>query len=194
MEAKQRLIVVLAGFAGVLMGCKAAEPEKATVSSAGAAATAPAASTPAAGTPAAGTLAKAPEPTIEELNAFRPPTAKGKVFFKDLKDGAKIKGKAFMGAVAVKLELAAEGMKVEPAQAVHENTGHFAVGIDAQPVPLATAIKKNSGYQVYEKGETEVQAGVRPGEHTLTLQLVDARNRSYGPEWAQTVKIKVLEK
>jgi hypothetical protein len=68
------------------------------------------------------------------------------------------------------------------------------VGIDAQPVPLATAVKKNSGYQLYEKGETEVQAGVRPGEHTLTLQLVDARNRSYGPEWAQAIKIKVTEK
>jgi hypothetical protein len=184
MEAKKRLVIVLAGFAGVLVGCKSDEPERAAVSSAGAPATTPAVSPP----------AKAAEPTIEQLNAFKPPTAKGKVFFKDLKDGAKIKGKAFMGAVAVKLELAAEGMKVEPAGAVHENAGHFAVGIDAQPVPLATAIKKNSGYQLYEKGETEVQAGVRPGEHTLTLQLLDARNRSYGPEWAQTIKIKVTEK
>jgi hypothetical protein len=40
----------------------------------------------------------------------------------------------------------------------------------------------------------EVQSGVRPGEHILTLQLSDARNRSYGPEWAQTLKIKVNEK
>ena len=184
MEANNRLIIVLAGFAGVLVGCKAEESQRAALSSAGAPATTPAVSAP----------PKAPEPTIEELNAFKPPTAKGKVFFKDLKDGAKIKGKAFMGAVAVKLELAAEGMKVEPVGAVHENAGHFAVGIDSEPVPLATAIKKNSSYQLYEKGETEVQAGVHPGEHTLTLQLVDARNRSYGPEWAQTVKIKVSEK
>jgi hypothetical protein len=184
MEAEKRLIIVLAGFAGVLVACKAEESEKAALSSAGAPAASPTASAP----------AKAPEPTIEELNAFKPPTAKGKVSFKNLKDGAKVRGKAFMGSVAVKLELAAEGMALEPAGAVHENTGHFAVGIDSQPVPLATAIKKNSGYQVYEKGETEVQAGVRPGEHTLTLQLVDARNRSYGPEWAQTIKIKVAEK
>lgn len=184
MEANKRLIIVLAAFAGVLVGCKAEESDKVAVPSPGAPAT----------TPAASALPKAPEPTIEELNAFKPPTAKGKVFFKDLKDGAKIKGKAFMGSVAVTLELAAEGMQVESAGAVHENAGHFAVGIDSQPVPLATAIKKNSGYQLYEKGETEVQAGVRPGEHTLTLQLVDARNRSYGPEWAQTVKIKVTEK
>ena len=184
MAAKKLLIFVLAGLASVLAGCKAEESEKAAASSAGAPAAAPTASAP----------AKAPEPTIEELNAFKPPTAQGKVFFKDLKDGAKIKGKAFMGAVAVKLELVAEGMKVEPVGAVHENAGHFALGIDSPPVPLATAIKKNSGYQVYEKGETEVQAGVRPGEHTLTLQLVDARNRSYGPEWAQTIKIKVTEK
>jgi len=184
MEAKKRLIVVLAGLAGVLAGCKADESEKAALSSAQAPAVTPTAIVP----------AKAPEPTIEELNAFKPPTAKGKVFFKDLKDGAKVRGKVFMGAVAMKLELAAEGMKVEPAGAVHENAGHFAVGIDSQPVPLATALAKNGGYQVYEKGETEVQVGVRPGAHTLTLQLVDARNRSYGPEWAQTVKIKVAEK
>jgi uncharacterized protein DUF4399 len=184
MQAKNHLIIVLAGLAGVLVGCKAEEPERAAVPSAGATATSPAATAP----------PKAPEPKLEELNAFKPPTAKGKVLFKGLKDGAKVSGKAFMGAVALKLELAAEGMQVEPAGAVHENAGHFAVGIDAQPVPVGTAIKKNSGYQVYEKGETEVQAGVRPGEHVLTLQLVDARNRSYGPEWAQSVKIKVTAK
>jgi uncharacterized protein DUF4399 len=184
MQARKPLIIVLAGLAGVLVGCKAEEPEKAAASSAGAPATTPAASAP----------PKASEPTLEELNAFKPPTVKGKVLFQGLKDGAKISGKAFMGAVALKLELAAEGMKVEPAGGVHANSGHFAVGIDAQPVPLGTAIKKNTGYTVYDKGETEVQAGVRPGEHTLTLQLVDARNRSYGSEWAQTVKIKVTEK
>jgi Domain of unknown function (DUF4399) len=184
MEAK-RLILLLAGLTIASVSCKAepektAEPEKAAPSSA----VSPASSAP----------AKAPEPTMAELNAFKPPTAKGKVFFKDLKDGAKIRGKAFMGAVPVKLELRAEGMTVEAAGAVHQNAGHFAVGVDAQPVPLGTAIKKNSGYQLYEKGETEVQSGVRPGKHVLTLQLVDARNRSYGPEWAQTLAIQVTEK
>jgi uncharacterized protein DUF4399 len=182
MAARNRFII-LAGFTALLAGCKAEEPEKVAVSSAG--------STPA---PQAAAPPKAPERTLEELNAFKPPTLQGKVFFKGLKDGAKINGAAFMGAVAVKLELAVEGMTVEPAGAVRENTGHFAVAVDAEPLSLGTAIKKNSGYQVYEKGETEVQAGVRPGEHTLTLQFVDARNRSYGPEWAQTVKIKVTGK
>ncbi len=182
MDAKK--IIACAGFACVLVSCESKEPDKAAESSAQALAARPAASEP----------PKAPEPTLEELNAFKPPTAKGKVFFKDLKDGAKLSGKAFMGAVAVKLELAVEGMKIEPAGAVHENAGHFAVGIDAEPVPLGTAIKAGKGYQVYEKGESEVQAGVRPGDHTLTLQLVDARNRSYGPEWAQTIKVKLAEK
>lgn len=191
LEAGQRLSV-LVGFIGLLVSCKAEEPQKLAAASAGAPAAQAAPghppSAPASHPP------KAPEPTIEELNAFKPPTAKGKVFFKGLKDGAKLSGKAFMGAVAVKLELAVEGMKVEPAGAVHENAGHFALGIDAEAVPLGTAIKKNSGYQIYEKGETEVQAGVKPGKHTLTLQLVDARNRSYGPEWAQTIEIKVSAK
>jgi hypothetical protein len=154
-------------------------------------ASAPSAQAPAA-QPAPGTPAKAPEPTLAELNAFKPPTAKGKVAFKNVKDGAKLSGKAFMGAVAVPLELGVEGMTVESAGGVHENAGHFALGIDAEAVPLGTAVKK--GYQVYEKGETEVQAGVRPGAHTLTLQFVDARNRSYGPAWAQTIKVKVAEK
>jgi hypothetical protein len=184
MIAKRSLIIVAAGVAGVLVSCEAEKPQ--AESSAAAVATQPVG--------AAATPPKAPEPTLAELNAFKPPTAKGKVFFKDLKDGAKISGKAFMGAVAVKLELAAEGMKIEPAGAVHENAGHFAVGIDAEPVPLGTVIKNGKGYQVYEKGETEVQSGVRPGDHTLTLQLVDARNRSYGPEWAQTIKVKLTEK
>lgn len=184
MEAKKRLVVVLVGFAPALVSCKAEDAAQPAPASTPAPAAAPAPSAP----------ARASEPTIEELNAFKPPTAKGKVFFKELKDGAKISGKAFMGAVAVKLQLGVEGMKAEPAGAVRENVGHFAVGVDAQPVPSGTAIKKNSGYQVYEKGEAEVQVGVRPGEHTLTLQLVDARNRSYGPEWAQTIKIRVSGK
>lgn len=182
MEAKKLFVIVLAGFAAALVSCKGDEPAPPAQGSA------PAATAPASPAP------KVHEPTLEELNAFKPPTAKGKVFFKDLKDGAKISGKAFMGAVAVKLQLGVEGMKVEPAGAVRENVGHFAVGVDAQPVPSGTAIKKNSGYQLYEKGETEVQVGVRPGEHTLTLQLVDARNRSYGPEWAQSLAIKVAGK
>lgn len=172
---------VVAGLACVVAGCPSKEAEKA-----------PEPSAPAAVAPAPSAPAKAVEPSLAELNAFKAPTAKGKVSFKNVKDGAKLRGQAFMGAVAVELELAAEGMAVEPAGAVHENAGHFAVGIDADAVPLGTVVKK--GYQVYEKGETKVQAGVRPGEHTLKLQLVDARNRSYGPEWAQTIKVKVAEK
>src|SRR5688572_8979130 len=159
MDVEKRRMIVVAGLACALASCQADEPGKAAAPSARAAAA-----------PAVAAPPKTPEPTTAELNAFKPPTAKGKVFFENLKDGAKISGKAFMGAVAVKLELEAEGMKVEPAGAVHENAGHFAVGIDAEPVPLGTAIKKNSGYQLYEKGETEVQAGVKPGEHKLTLQ------------------------
>jgi len=182
MDAKSSLMGVVAGLACVLGGCQSKESEKAPEPSAPAAVAQPAPSAP----------AKAAEPTLAELNAFKPPTAKGKVAFKNLKDGAKIRGKAFMGAVAVELELEATGMTVEPAGGVHENAGHFAIGIDAEAVPLGAVVKK--GYQVYEKGETKVQAGVRPGEHTLTLQFVDARNRSYGPEWAQAIKVKVAEK
>ncbi len=183
MDFEKSPIIVAAGLACILVCCQADEPGK------GAEPSAPAAVAPAVAAPP-----KAPEPTTAELNAFKPPTAKGKVFFEGLKDGAKISGKAFMGAVAVKLEPRAEGMQVEAAGALHENAGHFAVGIDAEPLPQGTTFKKGSGYQAYEKGETEIQVGVKPGAHTLTLQLVDARNRSYGPEWAQTVKIKVTEK
>jgi hypothetical protein len=182
MKAK-RCIALIAALTFAL-GCEAEQPPKAE----------PASAPPPGPSPAANAPPRPAEPTIEELNAFKPATAKGKVFFKDLKDRAKISGKAFMGAVAVKLQLAAEGVKVEPAGAVRENSGHFAVGIDAQPLPPGIAIKKGSGYQVYEKGETEVQVGVRPGTHKLTLQLVDARSRSYGPEWAQTIEVKVSEK
>jgi hypothetical protein len=95
-----RLIIVLAGF--VLVSCKAAESEEAAPASA----PVPAPSTTASAPP------KASEPTVEELNAFKPPTAKGKVAFKGLKDGAKISGKAFMGAVAVSLQHSAEGMTI----------------------------------------------------------------------------------
>jgi hypothetical protein len=180
---KSPIIIIVAGLACVLVSCQADESGKAAQPNA-----------PTAIAPAVAAPPKAPEPTTAELNAFKPPTVKGKVFFQDLKDGAKISGKAFMGAVAVKLQPRAEGMQVEPAGAVHENAGHFAVGIDAEPLPQGTTFKKGSGYQAYEKGETEIQVGVKPGAHTLTLQLVDARNRSYGPEWAQTVKVKVTEK
>ena len=186
MDTMSRRIAVVAGFACVLAGCQGKESEKAAEKAAEPSAPVAAAQ------PTPSSPPKAPEPTVAELNAFKPPTAKGKVSFKNLKDGAKIRGKAFMGAVAVELELEADGMTVEPAGAVHANAGHFAVGVDAEAVPVGTVVKK--GYQVYEKGETKVQAGVRPGEHTLTLQLVDARNRSYGPEWAQTIKVKVAEK
>ena len=180
MDSRRSLSIVIVA---ALVGCDAEKPPKAAEPSPAVVAA-----------PAPPAQPKAAEPTLEELNAFKPPTAKGKVFFKDLKNGAKLSGRAFMGAVAVKLQLGAEGMTVEPAGAVHQNAGHFAIGIDAQPLPAATPIKKGSGYQAYEKGETEVQIGLKPGAHQLTLQLVDARNRSYGPEWAQTLEVKVVEK
>jgi hypothetical protein len=148
MDLEKSPIIVVAGLACMLVSCQADEPGKAAAPSA-----------PAVAAPAVPAPPKAPEPTTAELNAFKPPTAKGKVFFKDLKDGAKISGKAFMGAVAVKLEPRAEGMQVEAAGALHENAGHFAVGIDAEPLALGTTFKKGGGYQAYEKGETEIQVG-----------------------------------
>lgn len=108
-------------------------------------------------------------------------TGQGKPY-KRLARGAKLGGKAFMGAVAVKLELGAEGMTVEPAGAVHQNAGHFAVGIDAQPVPLGTPIKKGSGYQVYEKqdkGRGEVALEEALVERTRTSAQSSASSMSW---------------
>lgn len=142
----------------------------------------------------------APAPVVTEAPPdphrfdYKKPTATGKVFFKDLKDGAKLKGQSFVGMIATSLEFGVEGMTPAEEGPLPPNTGHFYVIVDGEPVPEGQKMPVDAKYRNFAKGETSGVIPLSEGKHTLQLQFVDGRNRSYGEAWSSTVKVTVAAK
>jgi Domain of unknown function (DUF4399) len=122
---------------------------------------------------------------------YKKPTVEGKVFFKGLKDGDKVKGKSFVGMIATPVEFGVEGMTVAEEGPVPPNTGHFYAFVDAELIPEGAKMPTDSKYRNFAKGETSGVLPLAEGKHTITVQFADGRNRSYGPAWASSVKVVV---
>lgn len=72
----------------------------------------------------------------------------------------------------VTVEMAAEGVTIEPADAgVNEGAGHFHVIIDAGCVQPGEVIPKDDTHHHFGDGSTTTELELEPGEHTLCLQL-----------------------
>jgi hypothetical protein len=72
------------------------------------------------------------------------------------------------------VKMAASGLKVEPAGAVHAGAGHFHLLIDKDFVPVGQPIPLNTpGYMHFGKGQTEATLTLPPGEHTIRLQFAN---------------------
>jgi Domain of unknown function (DUF4399) len=125
---------------------------------------------------------------------YKKPTATGKVFFKDLKDGAKVKGQSLMGMIATEVEFVVEGMTTAEEGPLPPNTGHFYVITDGEPIPEGQKAPTDPKYRNFGKGETSGVLPLSEGKHKLTLQFVDGRNRSYGEAWSSTINITVSAK
>lgn len=136
------------------------------------------------------TQAPPPEPPPDpNRNDYKPPTVEGSVAFEGLKDGAKIKGKNIMGMVAAELNFKVEGMSVAEEGPVEVNTGHFVVLVDADAVPEKKEPPSEGRVYRYGKGEKTGTVPLTEGKHKLTLQFVDARDRSYGEKWSASLNV-----
>lgn len=109
-----------------------------------------------------------------------------KVFFKNLKKGAKVKQK-------FKVKFGVRGMKVRKAGEDPEDhkTGHHHLIIDGGPLALGEVVPTDETHMHFGKGQTEAEIALIPGTHKLTLQFADGAHRSYGPKLSATMNVKV---
>jgi hypothetical protein len=117
---------------------------------------------------------------------FTQPSAPGRVFFRNLKNGQTV-------PTTVKVEFGVEGLKVRPAGEDTEDraSGHHHLIIDGGPIEAGTVIPADARHLHYGNGQTEAEVTLPPGAHTLTMEFADGAHRSYGPRWAATISVHV---
>ncbi|GAB2549591.1 DUF4399 domain-containing protein [Rhodanobacter koreensis] len=75
-----------------------------------------------------------------------------------------------------------KGMGVAPAGVAKENTGHHHLLVDVQELPPAgQPIPKDSNHLHFGGGQTEATLKLKPGTHTLQLELGDASHVPFDP-------------
>jgi hypothetical protein len=110
-----------------------------------------------------------------------------KVSFKNLKDGATVSS-------TFKVEMGADGIKVDTAGPVLAGVGHHHILIDAgDSVATGVVIPMDSLHRHFGKAQTETELKLSPGKHRLTLQFADGLHRSYGAKMATSVTVTVKE-
>jgi hypothetical protein len=91
----------------------------------------------------------------------------------------------------VHVEMAVEGMTVEPAGEVNAGRGHHHIIIDGEGVEAGIAVPADETHLHFGGGQTETELQLAPGEHTLLLQFADGLHRSYGPQMTQRITVTV---
>jgi hypothetical protein len=75
-----------------------------------------------------------------------------------------------------------KGMGVAPAGVAHENTGHHHLLIDVKDLPAAgQPIPKDEQHVHFGGGQTETTVTLKPGTHTLQLELGDLNHIPFDP-------------
>ena len=111
--------------------------------------------------------------------------AGAKVSFKNLKNGASVSS-------PLKVQMAAENIKVDTAGPVLAGVGHHHLFIDAEDsLAAGTMVPKDSSHLHFGKGQTETEVKLTPGKHKLTLQFADGLHRSYGSKLSSVITVDV---
>jgi hypothetical protein len=114
-----------------------------------------------------------------------------RVFFVSPGDGAVVRGPLVDGKVAVKIEMGARIVAVEPAGEVKDGSGHHHILIDVDGVERGVAVPADERHVHFGKGQTEALVPLALGEHRLMLQFADGAHRSYGPALTSTIRVTV---
>ena len=112
-----------------------------------------------------------------QARAETTPSAKGaKVYFINLKDGDKVKGKVFV-------QFGLSGMGVAPAGIDKPNTGHHHLIINEkiEGDELKENIPSDETHKHFGGGQTETTLDLKPGTYTLQLVLGDKNHVPHNP-------------
>lgn len=108
-----------------------------------------------------------------------------RVFFANLKDGQSVTS-------PLTVEFGVEGMVVEPAGEVKENSGHHHLLIDHDFSPAGTVVPPADSTQLhFGKGQTSTEINLAPGQHKLTLQFANGVHMSYGEKMSASINVVV---
>lgn len=129
------------------------------------------------------------EPPLEVPGVVVP--AQGRVYFVSPRADSVLRGPLVDGKVSVHITMGLEGAAVLPAGPLVAGTGHHHLLVDTREVPLGSAIPFDDTHMHYGKAQIEADVALRPGPHTLSLQLADGLHRSYGPGFAASIQIVV---
>lgn len=121
-----------------------------------------------------------------DAKAAKPAPAPGKVFFVSPADGATVPEQ-------FEVEFGVEGKTVRAAGATERDDafGHHHLLIDTGPMDDMAIVPKDETHLHYGDGATKATVKLAPGEHKLTMQFADGAHRSYGKDWAATIKVTV---
>jgi hypothetical protein len=114
---------------------------------------------------------------ILPVSAGETPSAAGaKVYFINVKDGAKVKSPFLV-------QFGLSGMGVAPAGVEKEKTGHHHLLIDAELTgdALNAPIPADDKHKHFGGGQTEIAVTLPPGKHTLQLVLGDWSHIPHNP-------------
>lgn len=107
-----------------------------------------------------------------------------KVYFANLQDGQSVTS-------PFSVEFGVEGMEVEPAGEIKENSGHHHLLIDHDFTPAGEVIGADSTRIHFGKGQTSTEVNLAPGKYELTMQFANGAHMSYGEKMSATINVSV---
>ena len=107
---------------------------------------------------------------------------KGGAAFGSPKDGAKVKS-------PVVVNMTAKNIQIEPSGKVRKGAGHFHVMVDAKCVPNGKVIPEDAKHVHFGDGSKKTELKLKPGKHTLCLQVGDGAHTAFGT--SDTIKVTV---
>ena len=101
--------------------------------------------------------------------------AGAEVYIISPKDGATVSS-------PVTVQFGLKGMGVAPAGVKFENTGHHHLLIDTEvPADTSAPLPTSDNVRHFGKGQTEASIELKPGKHTLQLELGDQNHTPLNP-------------
>ena len=108
-----------------------------------------------------------------------------KVFFANLEDGQVVTS-------PLTVEFGVEGMEVEPAGQIKENSGHHHLLINHDFIASGDIIPAGDSTKLhFGAGQTSTEVNLPPGEHKLTMQFANGAHMSYGEKMSSSINVSV---
>jgi len=90
------------------------------------------------------------------------------------------------------VEMAAEGLTIEPAGEINENAGHFHISIDSDFVAPGELVPFDEQHLHFGQGQMTTTLDLEPGVHTLRLQVANGAHIALeGEQYRDTITVTV---